>query len=81
MLASTSLRSTFPRLRDQASFSVMSWGMALGAWIPGILYDYIGTHQLALLPNVVIAWITCGLLLGLREWREWSHQHVSSPAL
>jgi predicted MFS family arabinose efflux permease len=62
-------------------FSVMSWGTALGAWIPGVLYDYTGTYQLALLLNVVIAWIASILVLGLREWWEWSAPRVPSPAL
>jgi MFS family permease len=62
-------------------FSVMSWGTALGAWIPGVLYDHTGSYQLALLVNVVIAWVASGLVLGLREWRVWSGQRVPSPAL
>jgi predicted MFS family arabinose efflux permease len=49
-------------------FSVMSWGMVLGAWIPGVLYNYTGTYHLALLVNLVVAWVASGLVLGLREW-------------
>ena len=59
----------------------MSWGVALGAWIPGVLYDYMGTYQLALLLNLVIAWVASGLALGLREWWSPSPQSVPTPAL
>jgi len=62
-------------------FSVMTWGTALGAWLPGVLYDYTGTYQLALLVNVGIAWVTSVLVLGLREWWEWLARCVPSPAL
>jgi MFS family permease len=62
-------------------FGVISWGTALGAWIPGVLYDHTGSYQLALLVNVVVAWVASGLVLGLREWRAWSGQRVPSPAL
>jgi hypothetical protein len=44
------------------AFNLMSWGTALGAWIPGILYGYIATYRLALLLNVVIAWIASRLV-------------------
>jgi MFS family permease len=84
-LVSTTCTDLYGR-RSQGSvlsvvFSVMSWGTALGAWIPGVLYDYTGTYQLALLLNVVVAWIASELVLGLREWWEWSAQRVPSPAL
>ena len=62
-------------------FSVMTWGTALGAWIPGVLYDYTGSYQLALLVNVGTAWTASGLVLGLREWWGWSGHRVPSPAL
>jgi MFS family permease len=84
-LVSTTCTDLYGR-RSQGSvlslvFSVMSWGTALGAWIPGGLYDHTGSYQLALLVNVVIAWVASGLALGLREWRAWSGQRVPSPAL
>ena len=75
-LVSTTCTDLYGR-RSQGSvvslvFSVMTWGTALGAWIPGVLYDYTGTSQLALLVNVVTAWTASGLGLGLREWWGWS---------
>ena len=84
-LVSTTCTDLYGR-RSQGSvlslvFSVMSWGIALGAWIPGVLYYYTGTYHLALLLNLVVAWVASGLALGLREW--WGHvpQSVPSPAL
>jgi hypothetical protein len=53
----------------------------LVAWIPGVLYDDMGTYHLALLVNVVIAWIASDLALGLREWWGWSPKRVPNPAL
>ena len=84
-LVSTTCTDLYGR-RSQGSvlsvvFSVMTWGVALGAWIPGVLYDYTGTYHLALLLNVVVAWVASVLVLGLREWWEWSARHVPSPAL
>jgi MFS family permease len=84
-LVSTTCTDLYGR-RSQGSvlslvFGVMSWGTALGAWIPGVLYDHTGSYQLALLVNVVVAWVASGLVLGLREWRAWSGQRVPSPAL
>ena len=84
-LVSTSCTDLYGR-RSQGSvlsvvFSVMTWGVALGAWIPGVLYDYTGTYQLALLVNVVVAWVASVLVLGLRQWWEWSARCVPSPAL
>ena len=84
-LVSTTCTDLYGR-RSQGSvlslvFSVMSWGVALGAWIPGVLYDYMGTYQLALLLNLVIAWVASGLALGLREWWSQSPQSVPTPAL
>jgi MFS family permease len=84
-LVSTACTDLYGR-RSQGSvlslvFSVMSWGTALGAWIPGVLYDHTGSYQLALLLNVIVAWVASGLVLGLREWRVWSGQRVPSPAL
>jgi MFS family permease len=83
-LVSTTCTDLYGR-RSQGSvlslvFSVMSWGTALGAWIPGVLYDYTGTYHLALLANVAIAWVASGLAFGLREWWGWSPQHAPSPA-
>ena len=84
-LVSTTCTDLYGR-RSQGSvlsvvFSVMTWGTALGAWLPGVLYDYTGTYQLALLVNVVVAWLASVLVLGLREWWEWSARRVPSPAL
>ncbi len=83
-LVSTTCTDLYGR-RSQGSvlslvFSVMSWGTALGAWIHGVLYDYTGTYHLALLVNLVVAWVASGLVLGLREWWSWSPQSVPSPA-
>jgi MFS family permease len=84
-LVSTTCTDLYGR-RSQGSvlslvFSVMTWGSALGAWIPGAIYDYTGSYQLALLVNVATAWTASGLVLGLREWWGWSGQRVPSPAL
>ena len=84
-LVSTTCTDLYGR-RSQGSvlsivFSVMTWGVALGAWIPGVLYDYTGTYQLALLLNLAIAWMASGLVFGLREWWERSPQSVPTPAL
>jgi MFS family permease len=84
-LVSTTCTDLYGR-RSQGSvlslvFSVMTWGVALGAWIPGVFYDYTGTYQPALLCNLVIAWVASGLVLGLREWREPSPQRVPNPTL
>ena len=84
-LVSTTCTDLYGR-RSQGSvlslvFSVMSWGTALGAWMPGMLYDYTGTYQLVLLLNVGMAWVASALALGLREWWGWSAPRVPSPAL
>ena len=84
-LVSTTCTDLYGR-RSQGSvlsivFSVMTWGVALGSWIPGVLYDYTGTYQLALLLNLVIAWVASGLAFGLREWWGQSSQRVPAPAL
>lgn len=83
-LVSTTCTDLYGR-RSQGSvlslvFSVMSGGMALGAWIPGVFYDLTGTYQLALLVNVVVAWVASALALGLREWWGLSAKRVLSPA-
>jgi MFS family permease len=82
-LVSTTCTDLYGR-RSQGSvlslvFSVMTWGTALGAWIPGVVYDYTGTYYLALLLNLGIAWVASGLVLGLREWWSWSPQRVPQP--
>jgi MFS family permease len=83
-LVSTTCTDLYGR-RSQGSvlslvFSVMSGGVALGAWIPGVFYDLTGTYQLALLVNVVVAWVASALALGLREWWGLSAERVLSPA-
>jgi MFS family permease len=70
-LVSTTCTDLYGR-RSQGSvlsvvFSVMTWGVALGAWIPVVLYEYTGTYQLALLLTVIVAWVASVLVLGLRE--------------
>jgi len=84
-LVSTTCTDLYGR-RSQGSvlsivFSVMSWGTALGAWIPGVFYDYMGTYQFALLLNLVIAWVGSGLVFRLREWWERVPQSVPNPVL
>ncbi len=54
-------------------FGVMNWSTALGAWLPGVMYDYSGTYQNALLINVAVAWVASGIVLWLEEW--WRQPH------
>ncbi len=57
-------------------FGVMNWSTALGAWLPGVMFDYSGSYQSALLINVAVALVASGMVLWLQEW--WQQPHRAS---
>ena len=60
-------------------FGVMNWSSTLGAWIPGVMFDYSDSYQSALFLNVLTAWVASGVILWIGEW--WRQQpEAVSPA-
>ncbi len=59
-------------------FGVMNWSSALGAWLPGYLFDMTDSYQSALLANVLVAWVASGVVLWLSEWWHPPQQAVSA---
>ncbi len=59
-------------------FGVMNWSAALGAWLPGYLFDVTDSYQSALLVNIVAAWGASGVVLWLSEWWRPPQQAVSA---
>lgn len=56
-------------------FGVMNWSSTLGAWIPGVMFDYSGSYQSTLFLNVMVAWIASGMILWIDEW--WQRPQVA----
>lgn len=59
-------------------FGVMNWSAALGAWLPGYLFDVTDSYQSALLVNILVAWVASGVVLWLSEWWRPQQQVVST---
>ncbi|ETW95700.1 MAG: hypothetical protein ETSY1_29575 [Candidatus Entotheonella factor] len=59
-------------------FGVMNWSAALGAWLPGYLFDVTNSYQSALLANVLVAWVASGVVLWLSEWWRPQQQMVGT---